>query len=353
MKQNLLDILKTLVTEHGHVLLSNSKRVSAFFADLARDIPKPQKTAFLKCLEHDFPQLLKNADESERENCKQQLAQKLNEEEGLELSLCEVTLNLLATVLFGEEKVKKDNKCKNCGKELQDEWKNCPFCSAVKNETSNLKQTCAATNSNEKFNVVLLSFSDENKIPIIKEIRLITDSGLKEAKDIAEGVPNYVITGVSKEEAAIFKNQLVLAGGTVEIQSTKSSGSGSYGYGIQLMKPKTCNPNITANNKNEPQQTQTIPQAKNTKGWFEAFILIGIFIGLFVLLCILYPDAVEILIPITVFGLFPLWTIVGIGGQTINSNKCKTCSYNQNKYCHYFDMEIYKSARYKCNFRNS
>ena len=130
MDQIFITIIQKLVTEHGDSLLSEPRRVSAFLADLAQDVPKPQKNAFVKCLEHGFAQVLKNADETERDNCKQRLAGKLHEEEGLDLGLCGQTLDLLEKVLSGENnEVKGKSFCSNCGKALQEEWKTCPYCS--------------------------------------------------------------------------------------------------------------------------------------------------------------------------------------------------------------------------------
>ncbi len=67
------------------------------------------------------------------------------------------------------------------------------------------------------FNAVLTSFGDK-KIQVIKEIRAITGLGLKEAKELVEGVPKSVKEGVSKEEADQIKEKLEAAGGSVEIQ---------------------------------------------------------------------------------------------------------------------------------------
>ena len=122
-----LNIIQNLVTEQGESILSEPRRVSAFFADLAQDVPKPQKNAFVKCLEHGFAQVLKNSDEQDRNNVKQRLTQKLNDEEGLDIKLCGETLDLLEKALFGE--AKKRTFCKKCSKELQEEWKTCPYCS--------------------------------------------------------------------------------------------------------------------------------------------------------------------------------------------------------------------------------
>ena len=67
------------------------------------------------------------------------------------------------------------------------------------------------------FDVILTSFGDK-KIQVIKEVRAITGLGLKEAKDLVDGVPKPVKEGVSKEEAETAKKQLEAAGATVEIK---------------------------------------------------------------------------------------------------------------------------------------
>jgi large subunit ribosomal protein L7/L12 len=68
-----------------------------------------------------------------------------------------------------------------------------------------------------EFDVILTSFGDK-KIQVIKVVRELTGLGLKEAKDLVEGVPKPVKEGVSKEEAATMKKKLQEAGGTVEIK---------------------------------------------------------------------------------------------------------------------------------------
>jgi len=128
MNIELKNILTQITSEHGDIILSEPKRISSFLSDLARDVPKPQKTALIKSLEHGFAKILKDVPAPERNVCLQKLSQKLNEEEGLELKLCEETLELLVEVLFGEKLKKKDNLCTNCGKELQNEWLTCPYC---------------------------------------------------------------------------------------------------------------------------------------------------------------------------------------------------------------------------------
>lgn len=68
-----------------------------------------------------------------------------------------------------------------------------------------------------EFDVILVSTGDK-KIQVIKEIRAITNLGLKEAKAVADEAPSAVKKGVSKEEADNMKKQLEEAGATVEIK---------------------------------------------------------------------------------------------------------------------------------------
>jgi len=68
-----------------------------------------------------------------------------------------------------------------------------------------------------EFTVVLASFG-EKKIDVIKEVRALTGLGLKEAKDLVEGVPKPVKEGVSKEEAEKMKATLEKAGAKVELK---------------------------------------------------------------------------------------------------------------------------------------
>lgn len=65
---------------------------------------------------------------------------------------------------------------------------------------------------------VILKAVGEKKIQVIKAVRALTNLGLKEAKDLVEGAPKAVKTGVSKEDAAEAKKQLEESGATVEIK---------------------------------------------------------------------------------------------------------------------------------------
>ncbi|MBU5638334.1 50S ribosomal protein L7/L12 [Geomonas sp. Red69] len=65
---------------------------------------------------------------------------------------------------------------------------------------------------------VILKAAGANKIAVIKVVRGLTSLGLKEAKDLVDGAPQPVKTGISKEEAADAQKQLVEAGAEVEVK---------------------------------------------------------------------------------------------------------------------------------------
>ena len=65
---------------------------------------------------------------------------------------------------------------------------------------------------------VVLKAAGANKINVIKVVRALTSLGLKEAKDLVDGAPGTVKTGVPKQEAEDAKKQLVEAGAEVEIK---------------------------------------------------------------------------------------------------------------------------------------
>ena len=69
----------------------------------------------------------------------------------------------------------------------------------------------------EEFDVVLTGAGDK-KIQVIKEVRALTNLGLKEAKDLVDGAPKTVLEKVSKEDAEKAKAQLEGAGATVELK---------------------------------------------------------------------------------------------------------------------------------------
>ena len=74
-----------------------------------------------------------------------------------------------------------------------------------------------AAEEQTEFDAVLLSFGDK-KIQVIKEVRAITGLGLKEAKELVEGVPKAIKEAVSKEDAQEIKDKIEAAGGQLDIK---------------------------------------------------------------------------------------------------------------------------------------
>ena len=75
----------------------------------------------------------------------------------------------------------------------------------------------AADEAKDDFTIMLISAGDK-KINVIKEVRAATSLGLKEAKDLVEGAPKEVKSGVNKKEAEEIKAKLEAAGAKVELK---------------------------------------------------------------------------------------------------------------------------------------
>ena len=75
-----------------------------------------------------------------------------------------------------------------------------------------------AAEEQTSFDVILASAAADKKIQVIKVVRELTSLGLKEAKDLVEGAPKPVRTGVTKEEAEAMKKKLEESGGKVEVK---------------------------------------------------------------------------------------------------------------------------------------
>jgi large subunit ribosomal protein L7/L12 len=101
-------------------------------------------------------------------------------------------------------------------KELEEEW---GVSAAAPVAVAAVGGGAAAPAAEEQteFSVIMTAFG-ENKVGVIKAIRTITGLGLKEAKDLVEGVPSPVKEGISKDEAAKIKKDLEDAGAKVEVK---------------------------------------------------------------------------------------------------------------------------------------
>jgi large subunit ribosomal protein L7/L12 len=75
----------------------------------------------------------------------------------------------------------------------------------------------AVVEEKTEFDAILTGFGDQ-KIQVIKVVRAITGLGLKEAKDLVDGVPKPIKEAVSKDEAADIKKKIEEVGGAVEVK---------------------------------------------------------------------------------------------------------------------------------------
>ena len=100
-------------------------------------------------------------------------------------------------------------------KKLEEEW-GVTAVTAVA-ATPTIGTNSAPVEEKSEFTVVLTAVGDK-KINVIKEIRTFTTLGLKEAKDLVEGVPKEIKSGVNKKEAEEIKKKLEAAGAKVELK---------------------------------------------------------------------------------------------------------------------------------------
>jgi large subunit ribosomal protein L7/L12 len=103
-------------------------------------------------------------------------------------------------------------------KAMQDRWGVTPMAAPAAGAAAGAAGE-AAKEEEEKvsFDVILTAFGDK-KIQVIKAVREVTNLGLKEAKELVEGVPRAVKEGLTKEEAEPLKKKLEDVGATVELK---------------------------------------------------------------------------------------------------------------------------------------
>ena len=101
-------------------------------------------------------------------------------------------------------------------KQLEEKW-GVTAAAAVAAPAAGAAAGGAPAEEKNEFTVVLASAGDK-KINVIKEVRAVTSLGLKEAKDLVEGAPKEVKSGVNKKEAEEIKAKLESAGAKVELK---------------------------------------------------------------------------------------------------------------------------------------
>ena len=97
-------------------------------------------------------------------------------------------------------------------KQLEEKWGVSPMAAAAPAAAG-----AAPAEEKDDFTIMLMS-AGEKKINVIKEVRAATSLGLKEAKDLVEGAPKEVKSGVNKKEADEIKAKLEAAGAKVELK---------------------------------------------------------------------------------------------------------------------------------------
>jgi len=102
-------------------------------------------------------------------------------------------------------------------KELEEKWGVSAAAVAAAPVVVAASEAAAPAEVKEDFDVVMTSFGD-NKVNVIKAVRAITGLGLKEAKDMVEGVPSVVKEAAPKAEAESIKKQLEEAGAKVDLK---------------------------------------------------------------------------------------------------------------------------------------
>ena len=99
-------------------------------------------------------------------------------------------------------------------KQLEEKWGVTPMAAAAPAAAAGGGEAAA---DKDEFTIMLVSSGDK-KINVIKEVRAATSLGLKEAKDLVEGAPKEVKSGVPKKEAEEIKAKLEAAGAKVELK---------------------------------------------------------------------------------------------------------------------------------------
>ena len=101
-------------------------------------------------------------------------------------------------------------------KQLEEKW-GVTAAAAVAAPAAGAAAGGAPAEEKDEFTIVLAS-AGEKKINVIKEVRAITTLGLKEAKDLVEGAPKEIKSGVNKKDAEEMKKKLEAAGAKVELK---------------------------------------------------------------------------------------------------------------------------------------
>ena len=102
-------------------------------------------------------------------------------------------------------------------KQLEEKWGVTAAAAVAATSVLGAAGEAAPTEEKDEFTIMLIA-AGEKKINVIKEVRTVTALGLKEAKDLVEGAPKELKSGVNKKEAEEIKAKLEAAGAKVELK---------------------------------------------------------------------------------------------------------------------------------------
>ena len=102
-------------------------------------------------------------------------------------------------------------------KQLEEKWGVTAAAAVAPAPAAGAAGAAAPAEEKDEFTIMLTAAGDK-KINVIKEVRAVTTLGLKEAKDLVEGAPKEIKSGVNKKEAEEIKAKLEAAGAKVELK---------------------------------------------------------------------------------------------------------------------------------------
>ena len=102
-------------------------------------------------------------------------------------------------------------------KQLEEKWGVTAAAAVAAPPAAGAAGAAAPAEEKDEFTIMLTAAGDK-KINVIKEVRAVTTLGLKEAKDLVEGAPKEIKSGVNKKEAEEIKAKLEAAGAKVELK---------------------------------------------------------------------------------------------------------------------------------------
>jgi len=211
MDSNFVDILKQLIAEHGKDRLLSHEKCKPLLADFTRNEYKKECRLLLNALEAGVSKAINNTEELEI--CKKQQVRKLHEEYELVEETAVDLVETLVLVLRGEQESEtpQDTVCSNCGKDLDKEWKVCPYCSTqvAKPEAPN---TVTKTKKKKSLKEVIPSLNKFVVKELIHSGEYYRDKGqyveaIKEFDKAIELDPNDAITYISRGQCYMLINQ--------------------------------------------------------------------------------------------------------------------------------------------------